>query len=72
MYTAVADPDLQIRGAGGVGHPEPGIRGEPGQFGLKIRGVPRAPPLDPLLHGLLVMSDNKYCVLAAVWFKWHL
>ena len=46
----MADRDLQLRGGGGEGHPDPEIRGEPGlqknffrpfrpQFGLKIRGV---------------------------------
>ena len=51
----MADPDLQIRGEGGGGHPDPEImagegRGSPKkfsafgpQFGLKIRGDP-APP----------------------------
>ena len=45
----MADPDLQVRGGGGVGgHPDPEIRGEEGklfkplgpQFSLKIRGRP--------------------------------
>ena len=55
-FTAVADPDLQIRKAGGD-HPYPEITGEAGlkkiffqpfgpQFGLKLR---RDPPLDPPL-----------------------
>ena len=45
----MVDPDLQIRGGGGVGHPDPEIKGGPGlknvfwpfwpQFGLKIRGL---------------------------------
>ena len=27
---AVADPDIQIRGGGGAGHPDPETRGMPG------------------------------------------
>ena len=58
----MADPDLQRRGGGGAGHPDPEIRGVGGtrskknffrpfgpHFGLKIRGGGRAPPLDPPL-----------------------
>ena len=52
----MADPDLQIRGRGGGGHPDPKIRGEPGlqknffrpfgpQFGRNIRRG--AGPLGP-------------------------
>ena len=36
------DPDLAIRGGGGGGGGA--------QFGLQIRGAPRAPPLDPPLR----------------------
>ena len=51
----MADPDLQIRGKGGGGHPDPEIRGGGGsflknvfrpfgpQFGPKIRGGPGPP-----------------------------
>ena len=58
-HLAVADPDLQIRGAGGAGHPdpEPDIRGGQSQKKLssplwasvssKNKGGP--PPLDPPL-----------------------
>ena len=57
----MADPDFQIRGGGGggVGHPDPEMRGGPSlkkkiggpQFGLKISGVgSRASPLDPPLQ----------------------
>lgn len=56
----MADQDLQVRRRGG--HPDPEIRGGGGgslqknffrssrpQFGLEIRGCPRALPLDPPL-----------------------
>ena len=59
---AVPDPELEI-GRGGIGHPDPYIRGGAAskkilfrplgpQFSLKIRGgqAPRAPPLDPPLY----------------------
>ena len=61
-YTAVADPDLQIRmGEGGGGHSNPEIRGGGvkkffSQFCLKIRGgwvgvwAPRAPSQNLPLH----------------------
>ena len=54
----VADPDLQIRGGGGGGHPDPEIRGGLASkkqvfrpfglhFDLKIRGVPVPPGPSP-------------------------
>ena len=59
QLTAVADPDLQIRG--GRSHPDPEIRGGGlkknffrafgPHFDLKLGGrVPQAPPLDPPLY----------------------
>ena len=51
-YT-VTDPDLQIRGGGGGGNPDPEIRGvgwSPKNVWSKNKGgAPRAPPLDPPL-----------------------
>ena len=54
----MADPDLEMGGGGGEGHPDPEMRGE-GRSGLrasfwsknKVGGgrAPRVPPLDPPL-----------------------
>ena len=38
MYRTVADPDLQIRGGGGGGHPDPEIRGGGGGGEKKLFG----------------------------------
>ena len=47
----MADEDLQVRGGGGGGHPDPEITGgqSPKKFFLGPRGFPRTPPLDPPL-----------------------
>ena len=57
MYFPVADPDLQIKGGGGGGQPDPEIRGGSlqkkffwpfgPQFGLKIRGTAGLPVPSP-------------------------
>ena len=58
VYRTVADPDLQIRGGGGGGHPGPEIRGGTGlpknffwpfrpHFGRKMRGEPGPPGPSP-------------------------
>ena len=70
---SVADPDLQIRGGGGGGHPDPEIsRGAQSpkkffrlfgpHFDRKIRGgrAPRAPPLDPPLPLPTVFDMLQY------------
>ena len=69
----MADPDLQIRGEGASGHPDPETRGEGGgsknffsaprarpQFGLKIRGGPGLPRL---LCIVTICNSNNYNIL---------
>ena len=68
----VTDPDFQIRGEGGGGHPDPEIRGGVASkkhvfpsfgphFDLKIRGGPgpRALPLNPPLQTAGLTSHEK-------------
>ena len=73
MYFPVADPDLQIKRAGG--HPDPEIRGGGGggggqssrnffwpfgpQFGLKIRGGRQASAAPPLDPPLFLLISGR-------------
>ena len=71
---AVAEPDLEIRGEGGGGHPDPEIRRRRGGQSLKkyfpaLRAsgwsknkggpVPRFPPLDPPLGSAEVRRTRE-------------
>ena len=65
----MTDPDLEIRGGGGSGHPDPEIRGEQSHpkffrpfgphFGLKIRGGGGTPGPSPRSPPLKCGREEK-------------
>ena len=71
----MADPDLQIRGGGEGGHPDPEIGGEApknffwpfgSQFGQKIRGAPGYP--GPSSRSATAFSLDCVLILLRCWY----